>query len=457
MGIQLDWQIDAEQEQVRQAGEDPNSARRRRRARLRVLLLMLLVITLFGAAAAGIVLRLRLVDEQIEKALRDTAEAEVAALRIGDAGAFLSIQRSATDDWLSSQQAAFDLYQNLKVNQNTRLTGRIIDAEVDGARGRAQIEEIIDGVPYVRVWFYWRYDDGWRHVPPDYTFWGALAAERLPGVTVRYRSVDVALARDVAAKLANWRQTGCAALGCGELPAMTVDILPDEALALDWSAGDPWMLQFPSPYTDRARLDMPFDLNLQLQVATLLAERMVAEVSGNMQPAYPADAYYLRSAVGSWLVGKFVQIDTNSFLVSSLAQNYGESSVGVLLEALQPQSGADILAAVTGVPALEQANLDWRDFLTWRLVLENDLITRQDETSFLGLYDTRDEVVRQAAYQRYAAGPASEQRVVLSALPETDPDGSAVLRAVVQVDSGEAAWEEVVRFRLVEGQWRRAN
>ena len=48
MGIHLDWEIEAEQEQVRQAGEDPQSARKRRRARLRVLLIILLVLGVFA-------------------------------------------------------------------------------------------------------------------------------------------------------------------------------------------------------------------------------------------------------------------------------------------------------------------------------------------------------------------------------------------------------------------------
>ena len=51
------------------------------------------------------------------------------------------------------------------------------------ARGRGcEVEEIIGGVPYGRVWFYWRYDDGWRHVPPDYTFWGDARTVEADGV-----------------------------------------------------------------------------------------------------------------------------------------------------------------------------------------------------------------------------------------------------------------------------------
>src|SRR5262245_35957409 len=138
MGIRLDWEIEAEQEQVRQAGEDPNTARIRRRARLRVLLVILLVLALFGGVVAGIFWRLRTVDQQVEQSLRNTVDAEVAALRIGDANAFLAVQRSATDDWQLTQQATFDAYQALKVERDLRLTGRVLDAAVDGTRGRIE-------------------------------------------------------------------------------------------------------------------------------------------------------------------------------------------------------------------------------------------------------------------------------------------------------------------------------
>lgn len=456
MGIHLDWEIEAEQEHVRQAGEDPQSARRRRRARLRVILIILLVLGVFAGLIAGVFWRLRTVDEQVERALRNTVEAEVAALRIGDQSAYLSVQRSATGDWQSAQQALFDAYQSLKLQRDVRLTGRVVDATVNGLRGRVQVEEIIDGVPYTRIWFYWRYEDGWRHVPPDYTFWGDIKTFSGEGVSVRYNSVDDALAQAVGQKIESWLKMGCEAITCGSLPGMTVEIVPDEALPLSWSDSNPWQLQFPSPYTRLARLDMPFDLNLQLQVAGLLGERLVAVSSNEMQPTYPADAYYLRSAVGSWLVGRFVQVDTNSFLVASLAQNYGDQAVGRLLQAMTPDANASILNTVTGEASLEQANLDWRDFFTWRLALENELITRRDEGNFLALYDTRDEAVRGAAYTRYNTGVSGEQRIVVSIIPETPPNGDFILRAIVQV-GGDSGRQEAALFRVVDGGWRRAN
>src|SRR5690606_31627598 len=119
----------------------------------------------------------------------------------------------------------------------------------------------------------------------------------------RYRTVDEALAGSMAASLESWLLYGCGLLTCGELPVINVEIVADRTATLGWVTGDDWRLQVPSPYLDRARYDMPFDTGLQLQVANLIAERLVALATGGMQPQYPADVYYLRSAVVSWLVG----------------------------------------------------------------------------------------------------------------------------------------------------------
>ena len=456
MGIRLDWEIEADQQQVRQAGEDPLTRRRRRRARLRVLLLILLVVALAAGAVAAVVLRLRAVDEQTVRLLRSTVEAEVAALRIDDEGAFLAFQRSATDDWLLRQQQLLDDYQALMLTRDVQLSGRVVDVTVDDARGRVQVEEIVDGAPYVRTWFYWRYDDGWRHVPPDYTFWGEARTHQGAHVTAYYRAVDEPFAQAAAAALDSWLETGCAALGCAEIPALTVEITPDETAQASWRDGESWTLRLPSPYVGVARLDQPFDLNRQLGAAGLLADRLVTAAAGGQSAAFPSDAYYLRTAVTSWLVGRFTQINTNSFLVASLAQSFGDAAVGALVRALQPDSSVDMVSAVTGVP-LDQAGLDWRDFFTWRLTVEDELLKRADEAAFLNLYDTRDESARLLAYERFAAGATGERRVVVSVIPEDDPAGGTRLRAVAQVGEGAAARQEAAVFRVSDGVWRRVN
>lgn len=458
MGIRLDWEIEAEQSHLRQrSSEDAITRRKRRMTQLRLLLIILVIPALLLGSVFVVLSRLRAADGEIEQSLRNTIDAEVTALRIGDFNAFSAAQRSASDDWMQKQQGVFNDYQNLKLSQVTQLTGQILSLTIDHNRARAEIQEIINGVPYTRVWFYWRYDDGWRHVPPDYTFWGDVETYPASQVEVRYQTVDDTLAKAMGDEVAQWIQSTCNSFACGALPHLMIDIVPDEALQVTWSAGNPWLLQVPSPYVRRARSDMPFDLDLRFAVAGLLAERLVAYASGDMRAVYPTDAYYLRQAIVSWLIGRFVQLDTNAFIVSSLATNYGDAAVGQLLANLKPDSSLDVLGQITGVASLEQAKLDWRDFLTWRLVTEDQLIQHQSVDSFLALYDTRDEVTRNLAYQRFAQPAQNIKQVVTAVQLETDMAGIPVLRAVVQVGEVENLAQKEVLFRLVDGVWKRAN
>jgi hypothetical protein len=472
MGIRFDWEIQAEQVQVQNGGEDPAAKRARRLARLRLLVAITVLIALVGGIALIIVLRLHDVDLQIDQLLQNTVDAEVTALRIGDATTFLAVQHQGNADWISEQQALFAKYQTLKTQKDIQLTGRILNTQVDGRRGRVQVEEIIDGVPYVNTWFYWNFpqcdadpqtckqrknEEGWRHVPPDYTFWGEAGSYAGKGVTVEYNKVDDTFAVEVGLAVERWVQTACAALVCDALPEIVVQIVPDPGLQMGWTSGDSWELRVPSPYVQVARSDMPFDVNLQIQMANLVADRLVSIASNHMQPAYPADVYYLRSAVVSWLVGRFASINTNSFLISSLAAQYGDQAVGLLVKFMQPASKVDILTLVTGAPSLDKTNLDWRDFLTWRLVTEKDLVLRGDQNDFLDFYDTRDEATRNAAYQRFGASQTVEQEVVTLAQAQTAPDGTPQLLATVQVGKAPSTREEQVLFRLVDNIWRRAS
>jgi hypothetical protein len=242
--------------------------------------------------------------------------------------------------------------------------------------------------------------------------------------------VDNAAAVEVGLRLKDWLHLGCTVLACSDVPEIAVEIVPDEGLEMGWSQANPWLLEMPSPYVRLARSDMLFDFDMQLKAARLLAERLATISSEYLQPVYPADAYYLHEAVISWLVGRFVRIDTNSFLVDSLARNYGEPAVGALLRSLKPDSSMNVLAQVTGVSSLDQANLEWRDLLTWRLVTEADLILRGDVQGYFSLYDTRDETVRSLATMRYDA-QAPAERMVVAAQTALAPDGTIQLRATV--------------------------
>lgn len=456
MGIKLDWEIEAEQSHVSSTGEDKDAARRRRLIRLRLLGFVIFVLLIVGAIAGAVAWRLHQVDEQIRQVLTSTVDAEVAALRLGDRETFISIQRSASEDWHNKQNALFDSYQALKTTQDVQLTGQILDLAIDNTRARVKIQELIGGVPYAREWFYWRYDDGWRHVPPDYTFWGDAVTQENDSVSVHYRSVDDALAQALGPQVAQWLRDGCAALGCESLPKIDVEIIPDEGLTTAWSPSNPWSLQVPSPLTNRARLDMPFDASLQTEVARLLAERLIERTTG-VQPVYPADAVFLRQAALDWLTAHFTGAQMNSYLVDSLVKGYGQDAVGRLLRSLQPTSDISVVSQVTALPSLAQANLDWRDFLSWRLNTENDLIVKRDQTTFALLYDLNDDGARIVATRLYTAGVNPGPQSATAVVAESGPNGEAQLRARVQTGSGDGAQQSEATWRLVDNIWKRVS
>ena len=456
MGVRFDWEIEAEKTRIQHAGEGAVYARRRRVARLRFLLFLLIVLIVFASIAGFVVLRLQAVERDIEQALRGTVDAEVTALRLGDFASFSAIQRSASPDWLQIQQQIFNQYQDLKMQQGVQLSGQVTDMQVDRTRARVSVQEIVNGVPYTRVWFYWHYEDGWRHVPPDYTFWGELEVQKVQNVTVRYQMVDKLFGQEIADHVSAWIQTACDSITCGTLPEITIEVIPDEALQVSWAAGSDWHLQVPSPYVRRARSDMPFDVDGQLAVAEKIVDKLVSQASNNMQPVDQTDAAYLRQAIVSWLVGQLVQVDMNSYLMNSLATNYGPKTVGQVLTALRPDSNIGLLAVLTG-KSLEQTALDWRDYLTWRLSVEDDLLQKRDETNYLALYDTRDTAVRDLAYERFNAQASPSKKTVTSVQTEVGTDASVVLRAVVAVGDEPNVQQSDATFRLADGVWKRIN
>jgi len=455
-GIQLDWQVESEKVKERKEREDPILQKARRVRLLRLLFFITLIIATAAGAVWLLQRRVAQVDQQIEQALHSTVETEVAALRIGDDRLFMDLQRSATNEWLITQERTFQEYQTLKSTSDIQLTGNVLDTEIDGTRARVHVEEIIDGVPYTRVWFYWRYEDGWHHVPPDLQFWGASMILMHENFAIRYAAVDDPFAQQLNTKLTEWLLRSCGIIDCTNLPFMTIDV-GNRVSEVAWVDNDQWQLVIPSPYADRARSDLPFDIEYQLQVATLLATRLVDNELGGIQPVYPSDAYFLRSAVISWLVGQYVQLDTGSNLITSLSINYGDEVVDQILGSILSTADMSLLAQILGVATIDQANLDWRDFITWRLETENALIQQRNEAAWLALYDLRDDASRQVAYARFNNGQILNQPSVVLTEIIPSPDGTqpTQLRAVVQV--GEERREETILFNLVNNIWLRAG
>lgn len=456
MSVKLDWDIESEQGKHREHKEDGASRRARYVPFLRLFLMILFVALLVAGVFAGAYWRYVQVNAQIEDLLRDTVAAEVAALRIGNLDQFITIQRSASDDWLRTQQATFNAYQQLKVGSDITLTGDVSNMAIDGQRGRVQVQEIIDGVPYTQTWFYWRYDDGWRHVPPDYTFWGSSQTLENEQVIIRYQSVDAPIARAMQTQVTRWLDDACRLFVCSDIPPIRIEIVPNDLPNVGWENVENWSIVVSSPYRDRARTDMPFDRQYQIDAATLLANRLVDHMMP-VQAVYPTDAHFLRSSVVAWLVGRFVQINPETHLLQSIVNTYGIESLATLLNNLQATSDIGVLTRITNTATIADTSLDWRDFVKWRLTTEDDLIQNADEVNWRRLYDLNVGNINSIAYGRYTANSTPISYNVLGTSVTTNADGQPQLQARVQVQYADSIREELVLFNLVDGTWLRAS
>ena len=453
--IRLEWNIES-QKTSKLDSEDPAARRARRRHMLR---LMLLIGILVGTVIAGLLLaRQRLLDvqNQVELLLHDTVRAEAAALRIGDLAAFLDIQRSATDEWLNTQRATYQEYTDMKAQQDLKLTGGILAVDIDGQRGRVLVEEIINGTPYAKVWFYWRYADGWHHVPPDYTFWGEEGSIESDSLRIQYREVDETFAQQLNKTITAWLDQGCDILNCGRLPPMTIDIVTDSPKAVSWSDESRLQMLMQSPYVHGARADMPFDMQLQLEAAKLLAERLIKAQTGNLAVSYPHDVFQLWQSVRSYLVEQFARIDTGAALVKSLASQYGTDKISQLVSHFTATADMSIIQQVIPAP-IGQAGLDWRDFISWRLNTEDQLIANRAESEWFNLYDIAEETVRAAAYERYQANLPPQPQQIIRQTVQRGPDGTPQLRATVRTGAENTFRDHIVQFNLVNGIWKRAS
>ena len=453
--IRFEWNIES-QHIDRSDGEDPQAKRRRRRNVLRLLLLMVLLLAMI--ALGVLIVRQRLIDVEnlFAQLLQDTVKAEVAALRIGDINSWLASQAAEDESWIGLQRAAFHQYSDLKSAGDIELTGDILAVRIDGERARVLVQENINNLPYSRLWFYRRTDSGWLHTAPDHSFWGASLQINGAGARINYRAVDQQFAADLGRALEDWRRRACAVFDCDSLPLLIVDVTPDSGTAVAWRDERNLRLEIRSPYFDIARADTPFDSAYQLQTSQLFAERIVNAHTNYRAAAYPHDALYLRQAAIDWLAAWLTPTDNGDSLMGSLASGYGAEAVAQLLANL---SATDSMAILQGVipDSLAQADLDWSDFIEWRLELESELIATRAEEAWLRLYDTSDAGVRRAAYSRFNRNAPPRVYQVVDHYILTSDAGDPQLRA--SVDGGEASQlqQEIVSFNMVNGIWKRSS
>jgi hypothetical protein len=468
MGIQLDWEVEAENSSQKSIGEDPTAKQKRRCGMFKLFFDLAILGGLFVGVVAFLLDQIDRVNEQMETALRDTIQAEIAALRIDDWQTYSIIQRSDSPEWRQIQRIQFEQYREILLNdENSQLTGQILDVEIDDPRARVHVQEIINGVPYTRVWFYWFYETetvdsdgrvlpaGWYHVPPDYTFWGNSQWYEGEFTTIAYRDVDLDFGQALGQKLDQWVKVACEAFICDHLPSIRVQVAPQDNQELGWAPGeitDDWVLVITSPYASRARTDMPFSPELQVEVAQLMAERLTS-FQARAQRVISVDSQYAHQATINWLIGRFVQVDTQAYLIESLAQNYGTPAVGQLVRHIAPTDNISFLSIITNQP-LDQSQLDWRDFFTWRLNQERLLSERSLLTEYLMLYDPTPNIQQEARLRFERKNHIQDLAVLSIGLTSPTDQGQTQVLATVATPEGETFQ---VLFRIVDNVWLRAN
>ena len=453
--IRFEWDIES-QHIDRSDGEDPLAKRRRRRNVLRLLLLLALLLAMI--ALGGLILRQRLIDveNQFAQLLQDTVKAEVAALRIGDLNSWIASQAPENESWIGQQRVMFQHYSDLKSAGVIELSGDILAVHIDGERARVLVQENVNNLPYSRLWFYRRAGSSWLHTAPDHSFWGEKLQFDGVRVRVNYREVDRRFAKDLGMTLEGWRQRACAVFDCSDLPLLIADVALDSDTAVAWADEPNLRLEIRSPHLGLARADAPFDRVYQHQASQLFAERIVNAQTNYQVAAYPHDAFYLRQAAADWLTNSLTGTVQNDTLIGSLADNYGAEAVAQLLANLGATDSMAILQQVTPDP-LEAASLDWRDLIGWRLALESKLIGTRAEEEWLRLYDTSDESVRRAAYQRYNQNAPPQAYKVLDQFMWTSDAGNPQLRVTVETGDRTQPQEEIILFNLVNDVWKRSS
>lgn len=477
MGIRLDWQVESEQSQLR-AQEDPDARQRRRVTQRRFILLIIALSSLLCLAVSLVIWRLQQVDEQFRAGLIDTVEAEVAALKVGDLDAFMRIQRSRSSSFLIEQQREFEEYQRLKQSHRIQLTGKVHDVAIDDLTGRVVVEEIIDGVPYKVVWYYWYYkpDDsgevsGWRRVPDNYAFWGEARTLRTEHTRLSYQDLDEDLAQALSPRLEDWWTRGCALLSCAQPPpTLQVEIIARPATPIAWDTSDPWTLILPSPLVTRARADVPLSSDLEQTIREMIAARLTQHAAGESALAANGDAAWVVSELQRWLSNRLTAGHTtptaDPTFVGQLVAQYGPDAIPALVRSLGADTPLDsLIQAVSGVSlaqmSVEQLNqLDWRGFFQWRVRLERDLLGQPESNQhFLALYDLdRADAASNANVRLQDPSYAASEAPQVTAIGITRDDNGDTF-AVIELVHGGAGDQasETAFWRLANGTWKRVS
>lgn len=471
MGIQLDWQVESEQARQK-ATEDPNAKFGRRRRRRRMLLGIILVIFLISAVITIVQWRLGVVEDRIRQDLIDTVNVELTALRIGNYRNFMSVQRSASEEWVSGQISFYDDYQSRKADGQLGTDDEIVDVSIDPDQPRARvlIEQTINGEPYRLVWFYWRYNDleseqnGWRHVPPDVEYWGDKKTIDGENTRIIYNELDTDLGKTLAPLAEQWWNDGCALLECDSQPILTVQIVPETLNEPMWDLYDPLLLRVPSPLIDgRAYYGQIPDPQLEQALQRMIADKLMeVRIGIDLNPSPYTDTYWIYEEIITELLAVFNPSRSGSAFFNSLESLYGDDFLARVMQSFGPGNDIGILQNVINpavpVPDLPDEELNqfyWSDFFQWRLRAEQ-VAQGNDPNAFREFYDTLDGDALAVAQQRFEnRDPNSPIPRVISVNVSRDSFGRRIANVEVYPNPEDESVQVTIVFRWTGTTWKR--
>jgi hypothetical protein len=432
-----------------------------------------IVVTVLGSVLIAIQWRLNDVENQLEQDLRDTVEIELAALRIGNRQNFMDVQRSASQDWLNSQEALFDEYQQIK-QLGEPGNYKILDVTLDDERPRARvlIEQVINGQKFRTVWFYWRYNDlegeqnGWRHVPPDVEFWGAEHTLKNNFSQVVYYDLDKTLAEKIAPLIEQWWREGCTLLSCpNAVPRLTITIVPHTMPGPTWDLYDFYNIVIPSPLIEgRANYSQLPDPQLVATLRAMVFERVVeAHTNEDIQASPYTDTYWIATTAQNWLQEKVGgQEQAGSAFFDTLVSVFGADFPGRMMQNFTANTDIGFMQLALGLPVPqltdEQINaLAWSEFFQWRLRAEQ-AAQGIDPEAYRTLYDTLDGNAMTVASERFAnRNPNSPIPRVVGVTINFDEFGRRLANVAVLPNPDDSATQAIILFRWTGTTWKRIN
>jgi hypothetical protein len=315
MSIQLDWEIEDVESPLPESPPEPgqNASGCRRWVRLSAVAVLVLAVAL---AVFG--LRLRERQKENLAAFRAAVDLELKALIEGDRDLFLNRQDPDDSRWGRVQESTFNDYHSL-VRRNPwedlpeapEYTGRVPFVDVQQDYGQAQVEVKWGDQTWRELWFYeWTRENGWRHVRFDENWLGeekALATSHLHFI---FRKRDAAIVSALAREMEEWYNLLAPLVGVRPTSSNVLTVrfeyrsarsTPNE---LFWIRNSSTLVG-PSPHQGRLTADGRPNPLLRRQMATRLAEALIAQQSGthpNEQLAAEVNA--LRDELRDWAVGR---------------------------------------------------------------------------------------------------------------------------------------------------------